>query len=108
MATSRVRARAYPPSRSSRQYPRPRAQAHIGVRGDERYTSQPLSGEAGWSSLEVMESRNAKCVSGSLGARCPVPQVFWIVARKSRIFSANGTRADTPTQGAKHSGETSK
>src|SRR6476660_8813237 len=45
---------------------------------------------------------------GSLGARCPVPQVFWIVARKSRIFSANGTRADTPTQGAKHRGETSK
>ena len=47
IATSRVRARAYPPSRSSRRYPRPRAQAHIAVRGDERYTSQPLSGE-GW------------------------------------------------------------
>ena len=29
MATSRVRARAYPPSRSRRHYPRPRAQALI-------------------------------------------------------------------------------
>jgi hypothetical protein len=40
--------------------PDPWAQAHIAVRC-ERYTSQPLPvPEAGWSSLEVMEPRNAE------------------------------------------------